>query len=611
MSAASGVALVVAATLVVPAAVLLRRRESRAAALAMTATAGGLLVAVIAHSAGAARVAAVLATAAALLTAPLVVLLYPAPRLRHPAGFLAAVALGGAATTAVVMPGAVDAMGLLVLVVVGGHVWWNVESSRGSRRRAATVSAVAVATSTLAAGVLDFALGGGDASSPWSLLPFCILGPALLLGTGHSSTLEARALAVVAVAHVATAVGVLAVFAGVAAPLLDRASDTSAVSLLSLLTVALALGYRPAHRVLHETVSRVVLGPRPDPLTAVGLVTRRVGDRPEDALLAVRQALALPWASIRSDPPVSSGVPTSATEVVALGQGLPDLELGLRDGDEHLPRADRRVLNLAAPLLGQSLRLQALADQLSASRSHSVAALAEERRRLRRDLHDGLGPLLSGLAFTTDAARNLVRLDPDAAETLLDEVRAQAGRALDDIRRLVYGMRPPALDELGLVPAVRQATRGLGGPDGGALDVVVRAPALLDLPAAVEVAAYRIAVEAVTNVSRHSTARRVGVDLATTADALTLTVTDDAPASGEQSAAWSAGVGLTSMRERAAELGGRLQAGPTPTGGRVTATLPLAAPGTHDGPPGAPGGPTVPARVAGRSVDQRAEVPST
>ena len=611
MSAAPAVALVVAATLLVPSVVLLRRRESRAAALAMTVTAGGLVVTVLAHSAGAARAAAVMATVTALLAAPLIVLLYPAPRLRHPAGFLAAVTLGGATTTAVVMPGAVDAMGLLVLVVLGGHVWWNVESSRGSRRRAATVSAVAVALSTLSAGVLDFALSGGDASSPWALLPFGLLGPALLLGAGHSPTLEARGLAVVAVAHVATAVGVLAVFAGVAAPLLDRASDTSAVSLLSLLTVALALGYRPAHRLLHLTVSRVVLGPRPDPLAAVELVTRRVGDRPEDALLAMRQALALPWAAIRSDPAITSGVPTSATEVVALGEGLPDLELGLREGDEHLPRADQRVLALAAPLLGQALRLQALADQLAASRSQSVAALAEERRRLRRDLHDGLGPLLSGLAFTTDAARNLVHADPDAAASLLDDVRGQAGTALDDIRRLVYDMRPPALDELGLLPAVRQATRGLCARSGEPLDLDLRAPASLDLPAAVEVAAYRIAVEAVTNAARHSPASRVSVDLTTSPDALTLTVTDDAPASAEQTATWSAGVGLTSMHERAAELGGRLRAGPTPTGGRVTAILPLRAPGTHDGPPGAPGGPRVPARVAGRSADQRAEVPST
>jgi signal transduction histidine kinase len=81
------------------------------------------------------------------------------------------------------------------------------------------------------------------------------------------------------------------------------------------------------------------------------------------------------------------------------------------------------------------------------------SAIEEERRRLRRDLHDGLGLRLSGITFTADAARNSVRTDPDTAEHLLAQPRAEKSTAIEEIRGLVHAMRPPALDELGLVRA--------------------------------------------------------------------------------------------------------------------------------------------------------------
>ena len=136
---------------------------------------------------------------------------------------------------------------------------------------------------------------------------------------------------------------------------------------------------------------------------------------------------------------------------------------------------------------------------------------------------------------------------------------------------MVYAMRPPALDELGLVPALRQQALGLRNRNGEAVEVEVTAPADLgDLPAAVEVAAYRIAVEALTNVARHSDSPSASVRLESSADGLRVEVTDLG-----RGQAWRPGVGLSSMRERAAELGGSLEAGPGPGGGRVSAVLPV------------------------------------
>ena len=112
------------------------------------------------------------------------------------------------------------------------------------------------------------------------------------------------------------------------------------------------------------------------------------------------------------------------------------------------------------------MRARALAAEVLESRRRTVAAVEEERRRLRRELHDGLGPRLSGVAFTSDAARNLIRTDPAAAEELVGRLRADTVTAIEEIRRMVYAMRPPALDELGLVPALRQQARTMRDPAG-------------------------------------------------------------------------------------------------------------------------------------------------
>lgn len=214
-----------------------------------------------------------------------------------------------------------------------------------------------------------------------------------------------------------------------------------------------------------------------------------------------------------------------------------------------------------------------LAADLQLSREETITALEEERRRLRRDLHDGLGPRLSGIAFTSDAARNTLRSDPEGTDSLLVTMRAETVSAIEEIRRLVYAMRPPALDELGLVPALRQQAAALRTSEGNPLRVTITARELpAPVTAAVEVAAYRIVVEALTNVARHSGSDTAAVCLQADDGALVIDVTD----AGMTNGAWSTGVGMASMRERAAELGGTLTAGIGAVGGHVHAVLPLA-----------------------------------
>jgi signal transduction histidine kinase len=253
-------------------------------------------------------------------------------------------------------------------------------------------------------------------------------------------------------------------------------------------------------------------------------------------------------------------------------------------GSSELSERDQRLLGDVVRQAAAAARASELSASLQASREQIVTAREEERRRLRRDLHDSLGPSLGAVSLRIDTARNLASRNPAEADRLLEQATTDVAGVLADVRRLVHDLRPPALDELGLVRAIDQLTRRLEGPDR-TIDVVDDGLDGAELPAAVEVAAFRIASEAVNNVVRHSGARRCTVRLSFTqavtwgtGRALVVEVRDDGRGIPEDVAA---GVGMLSLRERAAELGGTVSVECPPGGGTtVRAVLPCAATGT-------------------------------
>ena len=241
----------------------------------------------------------------------------------------------------------------------------------------------------------------------------------------------------------------------------------------------------------------------------------------------------------------------------------------IREGD-----LSARVPPISDDELGQLGRnFNEMAAELARSREELVSAREEERRRLRRDLHDELGPSLAAVAMRIEAAAALVDRDPQAARAMLGELRAEVGEAVADIRRVVYELRPPQLDELGLLGAIEERAARLSGRDGDGVTIRVEAPERLDpLPAAVEVAAFRIVHEALLNAARHAEARSCTVTVAANG-ALELEVRDDGVGISRNG---SGGVGLASMRERAAELGGTCTVERADGGGTlVRARLPL------------------------------------
>ena len=364
-----------------------------------------------------------------------------------------------------------------------------------------------------------------------------------------------------------------------------RREDDLLVSLIA--TGIVAVLFAPLRDRLQRAVSRLLYGQRAEPYAALS----RLGERLEatlapDAVLptivsTVREALRLPYAAISMADDGAERVVATAGEPVPTTERLPlhyqnaqvgSLVLGLRPGEEGFSPADRRLLSDLARQAGVAVSAVRLTADLQRSRERLVATREEERRRLRRDLHDGLGAQLAGLTVQAGLLRRLIPTDPAAADALAGELREELRAAIADIRRLVHGLRPPALDELGLAGALhRLAERSTGDGEGLRVDVEVDR-SLPALPAAVEVAAYRIVQEALTNTVRHAGARRCRVHLGADGDDLLVEVTDDGLGLPAQPVP---GVGLSSMRERAAEMGGGCRVEPAPGGGTaVLARLP-------------------------------------
>jgi signal transduction histidine kinase len=345
-----------------------------------------------------------------------------------------------------------------------------------------------------------------------------------------------------------------------------------------------ALLFQPLRGRLQAGVNRLMFGERDDPVAVLGSLSRRLEAAADpEAILpgivdTVGQALKLPYVAIE----VYNG---QTTRVVAeygdLSESIERLPLihqsktigqlvfARRSPNESFSETEYKLLRNISRQTGAAVHAAKLTADLRRSRQQLVTAREEERRRLRRDLHDGLGPTLAGATLRIDIARNKLLNSPDQAETILVETKVQIQDTIGDIRRLVYELRPPALDDLGLEKAVR-AFVDQQKIDG--LKITIEdSNGLSTLPAAVEVAAYRIALEGITNVIRHAQATNAVIRFYSEHDNLTLEIMDDGIGLPEPI---PVGVGMTSMRERAEELGGHLKLIPQSPGTLLRACLP-------------------------------------
>jgi two-component system NarL family sensor kinase len=384
--------------------------------------------------------------------------------------------------------------------------------------------------------------------------------------------------------------GVVGTYVG-AVSLLDLPPQTRRAVLVTSLTATavVAVALQPARQVLQAAVNRVTYGHRHEPYRVLSELGRQIGATASPVAVLpgvvelIGRELRLPWVSIELPdcPPITWSAaparPPTAPERRPLahhGTVAGYLAVSPRAAGKPLPAADRRLLDDLARQLGVAAHAVQLTAALHRSRDQLVAAREEERHHIHHDLHDRLGPTLAAIALQLEIAAGRLPPEQAALKTTLTQLLTETQQAIQDVRRLVYGLRPPAVRELGLLAALREKAATFSAPaDDGRVRFTVTAGELPPLPVAVEVAAYRIAVEAMTNVIRHARARRctVRVELG---DSLRLLVTDDGAGPPTP---LTPGVGVSSMLARAAELGGSCQIRRGPAAGtEVEAELPLA-----------------------------------
>lgn len=335
-------------------------------------------------------------------------------------------------------------------------------------------------------------------------------------------------------------------------------------------TIVAALLVTPARDRIQRSVNRFLYGQRDEPYAVISAVSQRLTEATsaEELLQGfveeVARSVRVPYLCLALVPGPEEfvvgdhddepdGVSTlESFEVRHEGRLVGRLQVGNRSGESDLSANDRRLFQQLADQASVAVANYSLTVDLRRSRERIVTAREEERRRLRRDLHDGLGPQLTGISLALDvAADSLAPVAPQQAESL-EALRRELGEAIADIRRLVHALRPPSLDELGLLGAIEDLAGRVGR---GALAVTVEARTPLpEVTAAVEVAALRIVSEAVNNVARHAHATSCLVTVTAWPTELRLQVTDNG--TGIRADAVP-GVGTGSMRERAEEVGGR------------------------------------------------------
>lgn len=373
-------------------------------------------------------------------------------------------------------------------------------------------------------------------------------------------------------------------------------------------TAVIAVVFQPLREWLQQGVNRLIFGERDDPLQALSHLSDRLeAAMDHESVLptiveTIARTLRLSYVAIHiinKEKDVPDGNPgqivgaahgrftqeTISFPLIVRGKEAGQLVVANRGPGLAFDQEEYRLLKNIAQQAGAAVHSVRLTNDLRKSRQQIVTAREEERRRLRRDLHDGIGPTLAGQMLKLDATLELLRSQPesgqgqsqDEAIQLLTSVKQQTKESIARIRQIVYDLRPPALDDLGLVPAIRTQVAGYQGVEAAPdISLSSNPEKLPQLPAAVEIAIYRIASEALNNIIQHARAEYAHIKLTLSnhpTRQIELEVVDDGQGLPEE---LIAGVGLTSIRERVEELSGSFKLSSVrPTGTMVQVTIPL------------------------------------
>ncbi|MDF1489608.1 histidine kinase [Tessaracoccus caeni] len=455
----------------------------------------------------------------------------------------------------------VVAIAIGVLVATGAAAIWDLvrRARRSEVAERSQLRALLPAAMLIVVGIVVEALGVPYATVPGLLAVPVGMGVAIL--THHLDDLDL--LVNRAVVWVVLTGCLFAAFGGTVALLSTTALAGQPLIASALGTAAVAVGFDPVRRRVQRAVDRWLFGDRDNPMEVLTGLGRRMqatvdpGDLLADLVAVIGSTLRVPF--VRMEVRGSAGqtltavedgraqAETTAFEMRAQGEEVGRLLVAPRRlGEAFTPRETELLRDIAgqAAIAARSYRITL---ELRQARESLVRSREDERLRIRRDLHDGLGPAIAGARMQVAAARN-ARV---AAPELLSSVQETLTECTQEVRRIVDGLRPGALDR-GLVPAIKQRADAIGPVP---LVTVETAGELDDLGAAVDVALFRIVTEALSNAARHSGAEHVWVRLDGSGPQVVAEVRDDGRGGAVPR---DGGVGMESMRQRAEELGGEL-----------------------------------------------------
>lgn len=473
-------------------------------------------------------------------------------------------------------------LGVAALVGAVASAWSRARTSdRDGRALLAWLLLAIVVAATVVAVVVLTGSDGGIASALVASLAIGLVPAAIAVGVVRHGLWDVELVLQRSLAYALVTTVILVGYVAAVVLLGGVLGATTGAPLVA--TGAVAVGIQPLRDRAQRLANRMVYGLRDDPRALLATVAHRLGvaaDRSEllaDATSSIVEALRLAGAAVVVDGEVVAAAgavssPARYEPLIVGGEQVGELAVATVRGDQLRVR-DREALRDLAGALATVVQADRLERELARSRADLVAAREEERRRIRRDLHDELGPTLAAIGHEIDRAALTV---PPDAQAALDRTAERVRGAVGSVREVVDGLRPAALDDLGLRRSVEQLLRGLESPTGPSLSCRFEGD-LADLPAAVDAAAYRIVAEAVTNAIRHAGAAQVLVAVEADEQAVRVRIDDDGRGGARPG---GTGVGLASMRERASEVGGVFELAPRPGGGTsIAVSLPRASGG--------------------------------
>jgi signal transduction histidine kinase len=346
----------------------------------------------------------------------------------------------------------------------------------------------------------------------------------------------------------------------------------------------LAVAFQPARERARRVADRLVYGHRATPYEVLADFSSRVGDAydADDVLPRMAQVLAsgtgatsaTVWLRVGGDLHPIATSPAEAepgrdhvVEVVHQGASLGELSVTMPVSDPIGPAKEKLIRDLAAQA-GLVLRNVGLIEELRASRQRLVAAQDEERRRIERNLHDGVQQQLVALNIQLGLLGKTADRDPAKVPALAAQLQGRATEALEDLRDLARGIYPPLLADQGLAAALESQARKAAVPTSIATDGVGR------YDRAIESAVYFCSLEALNNVAKYAGASRARIELAQLDDRLHFTVRDDGVGFDPNVTAY--GTGLQGMADRLESIGGSIAVDSRPGAGTIVAgTVPV------------------------------------